>query len=56
MEYQTVCKKDCIHRDNGICKFGHNLQNSIFHIEKRNCIYYASKIPNNKTQNQNVYF
>ena len=56
MNYQTICKKDCIHKENGVCKYGHNVQNSIFPTEQRKCIYYAAKIPKNEMKNQNVYF
>jgi len=45
MYYQNICRKDCIHREHGICKFGYHVQNSIFHIGQRKCIYYASAIP-----------
>ena len=43
MYHQTICKKDCIYREKDSCKFSYNLQNSIFHIDKKPCIYYSSK-------------
>lgn len=49
MYYEIVCKKDCIHRENGICKFGHRIQNSIFQTERRKCIYYASAFNKDKS-------
>jgi len=57
MYYQNICKKDCIHRENGTCKFGYHLQNSIFHIDQKKCVYYASDFKKKtKLQNTQYYF
>ena len=56
MNYQNICRKDCMHRENGVCKFGYHIQNSIFHIEKKKCIYYASKLPKSTVENVHSQF
>lgn len=43
MYYKIKCKNDCVHKENGICKFSYHIDNSIFSIEKKPCIYYSSK-------------
>ena len=43
MYYHNTCKQDCVHRENGICKYNYHLQNSIFPLEKTPCLYYAAK-------------
>ena len=45
MYSKNVCRKDCLHYENGTCKFAFNAQNSIFHTEQKKCIYYASAFP-----------
>lgn len=52
MYTQNLCRKDCIHRENGVCKFGYHVQNSIFHVDQKKCIYYASSF--NKDHSINV--
>lgn len=44
MYTQNICRKDCMHRENGVCKYGYHIQNSIFHVDQKKCIYYASNI------------
>lgn len=49
MYYRNKCRKDCLHYENGKCKFGYNVQNSIFHVEQKKCIYYSAYIPKQET-------
>ncbi len=51
MYYKNICRKDCIYFENGKCKFKYNVQNSIFHIEQKKCIYYASDFKKYKQKN-----
>ena len=50
MYSRNICPKDCIHRENGICKYGYHVQNSIFYVEKKKCIYYASDFMKNRNK------
>ncbi len=42
MIYEYECRKDCIHRVNGSCRFHYDTINSIFNGDVRPCIYFSS--------------
>lgn len=56
MYTQNLCRKDCIHRENGVCKFGYHVQNSIFHVDQKKCIYYASSFKKGQPVNVSPLF
>ena len=42
MDYETICKKDCVFRTESGCKRMYSNKNTIFPDGKRRCIYYSS--------------